>query len=207
MTTFINSPANDMLTELDVRLEHSEEFTPELRLIALNNGQKSVVKAIHDAYLTELEVIEDGTATDGILRLSDLSNPVMGGNAGIKAIKHRASKKFATRLEFSDIKIFDNSMIDVDPSEPYFIVFADRIEIVPQQEGQPTLELEVYYAREPYALEEGGECMLNAVLYPLIVGMAETFCWNNSEEYARAESASEQTIAEINILNQKYQES
>ena len=127
--TLAPSVVNTMLTELKLRLEDptQSEFSEELKLQALNNAQDSVVNLINDAYLTELEVKEewdvlanqDNIATFGVFPLSKLTNTVRGGSAGIKAVRVNGSSKFATRMEIEEVKLIDNTMIDVASDEPW----------------------------------------------------------------------------------------
>ena len=214
--TLAPSVVNTMLTELKLRLEDptQSEFSEELKLQALNNAQDSVVNLINDAYLTELEVKEewdvlanqDNIATFGVFPLSKLTNTVRGGSAGIKAVRVNGSSKFATRMEIEEVKLIDNTMIDVASDEPYYIVFGGTIELYPKT-TQIAIKLDVFYIKNPSALVKNGSTDLNVLLHPILISLAESNCWVNSEDLTRSASAKEIGMNEILVLNQRYQES
>tara|TARA_B110000444_G_C18788625_1_gene571290 strand:+ start:411 stop:1043 length:633 start_codon:yes stop_codon:yes gene_type:complete len=203
---------NQMITELTQRLEDSSgsEFTSTIKIDALNNAQDRLVALLNSKYLTELETLEKYTNSTnepkmvlGLFNLATLSNPVLNGSEGILAVKIH-NEKYMNRLSMSDVKQFDSGMVESDLSDPYYVVFADRIELVP-----PTtlvaIPLDVYYMKKPTLLIVGGECDLNAGLHYLVVGLAEAYCWTNSEKYIRSREAEKIVIDQVSIMNMKLE--
>jgi hypothetical protein len=87
---------NEMLSTLGLRLEDPEEssFTQTAKLDALNIAQKSVVNLIHNAYLTDLQVLDRSKAVDGIGSLT-ITTAGVGYSAGTLSATGGSGSGFA----------------------------------------------------------------------------------------------------------------
>lgn len=204
---------DQMLSELAQRLEdvNANEFSSQMKLDALNNGQDRLVTMVDNQYLTELETLDQYTnqgkgndnpkLSNGIFNLSNLTQPILNGSIGVMAVKIHGGK-YMNRINLSGVKEFDSTMVEADISDPYYIVFSDRIEVIPTT-TVVTIPIDVYYQKKPTALSSGGNCDLNAGLHHLLIGLAESYCWSNSEEQARSLSAEKVVFDQIAIINSK----
>jgi len=199
---------DQMLSELAQRLEdiNANEFSSQMKLDALNNGQDRLVTMVDNQYLTELETLDqynDVSCTPilwkGIFNLSDLTQPILNGSIGVMAVKIHGGK-YMNRIDLSGIKEFDSTMVEADISDPYYIVFSDKIEVIPTTTVF-TIPIDVYYQKKPTALSSGGNCDLNAGLHHLVIGLAESYCWSNSEEQARSLGAEKVVFDQIAVIN------
>ena len=95
-------------------------------------------------------------------------------------------------------------MVVTDLQDPYYIIFADRMEIIPPT-NQAVIPLEVYYMKTPSDLIAGGTCELNDGLHFTLIFLAEAYCWMNSEEYSRGKEAERIAMEQITVLNAKAQ--
>ena len=203
---------DQMLTELAQRLEDSNatEFTATMKIDALNNAQDRIVTMLDSKYLTELEVLEKFSTQNnepkmifGIFNLTSLNNDVLNGSEGILAVRV-SGKKYMNRLSIRDMKEFDSDMVEADISDPYYVVFSDRIEIVPTT-TIGNMGIDVYYMKKPTELVAGGQCDLNSGLHYLLIVLAESYCWSNSEEFSRVKEAEKIAMEQIGIMNAKVQ--
>jgi len=201
---------DQMLNELAQRLEdtNANEFSSQMKLDALNNGQDRLVTMVDNQYLTELETLDqynDESCTPilwkGVFNLSDLTQPILNGSIGVMAVKIHGGK-YMNRIDLSGVKEFDSTMVEADISDPYYIVFSDKIEVIPATTVF-TIPIDVYYQKKPTALASGGNCDLNAGLHHLVIGLAESYCWSNSEEQARSLGAEKVVFDQIAVINSK----
>ena len=199
---------NEMISELSQRLEdaNASEFPDTMKVDALNNAQNRLVDLLHGEYLTELEVREEyqkGANTPkmvlGVLDFNSLANTVLHGAKGIKAIKV-FNGKYMNRLDVADVKEFDSPMVDTDLSDPYYIAFGDKAELVPSTK-QVHIPVDVYYIKAPTKMAVGGTCELNEGLHYLLTILAESYCWSNSEEFTRSQEAEKVALDQIKIMN------
>ena len=200
--------ADQMLTELAQRLEdaNASEFSDTMKVDALNNAQNRMVDLLHGEYLTELEVREGFSHSAnspkmvfGVLDFNTLSNTVLHGAKGIKAIKV-LNGKYMNKLDVSDVKEFDSAMVDTDLSDPYYIALGDKAELVPST-SQVHIPIDVYYIKTPTKMAVGGTCELNEGLHYLLIILAESYCWSNSEEFTRSQDAERIALEQIKIMN------
>lgn len=203
---------NEMITELTQRLEDigGTEFTQVMKIDALNNAQDRLVSLLDNKFLTELETLEQWSSSTnepkmvrGLFSLSSLSNPVLNGSEGILAVKIHG-QKYMNRINMSDVKQFDSNMVESNISDPYYVVFADRIELVPTTTILAIL-LDVYYMKKPSKLIADGTCDLNAGLHYLLIGFAESYCWSNSEEFNRSKDVESMVVSQLNIMKSKLE--
>ena len=203
---------NEMIAELTRRLEDigGTEFTEVMKIDALNNAQDRLVSLLDNKFLTELETLEQWSSSTnepkmirGLFNLSNLSNSVLNGSEGILAIKIHG-QKYMNRINMSDVKQFDSNMVESNISDPYYVVFADRIELVPTTTILAIL-LDVYYMKKPSKLIADGTCDLNAGLHYLLIGFAESYCWSNSEEFNRSKDVENMVVSQLNIMKSKLE--
>ena len=203
---------DQMVAELRLRLEDSgdKEFSTTVKMNALNHAQDRLVSVIDDKYLTELEIIEKWSDTtnepkmvQGVFNLSNLQHTTLFGSNGIKNVK-LYNGKYMNRIGQEEAKQFDSTMVVTDLQDPYYIIFADRMEIIPPT-NQAVIPLEVYYMKTPSDLIAGGTCELNDGLHFTLIFLAEAYCWMNSEEYSRGKEAERIAMEQITVLNAKAQ--
>jgi hypothetical protein len=197
---------NDMLSTLGLRLEDPSEssFTQAAKLDALNIAQKSVVNLIHNAYLGELQVIDEGKAmTDNAIDLSangDLSEEVMRN--GIIAVYDSTDSVWCTMIDPGDQKRLENSYLAGSASNPVAYVFSNKLFV----DGPgATDDVDVWYLRSPADIEaDGNECSLNVALHESVVDMAESQLWKMDAKNDRATAAYANGKGQIDSLNARY---
>jgi len=196
-----------MLSTLGLRLEDPAEssFTQAAKLDALNIAQKSVVNLIHNAYLGELQVIDEGiTMTDNAIDIgissSDISENVMRN--GIIAVYDATDSVWCTMIDPGDQKRLENSYLAGSTTNPVAYVFADTLFV----EGPgATDDINVWFLRSPANLEaDSNECSLNVALHESIVDMAESQLWKMDAKVDRANAAFANAKAQIDSLNARY---
>ena len=191
-----------MLSTLGLRLEDPEEssFTQSAKLDALNIAQKSVVNLIHNAYLTDLQVIDSSKAmTGGNLGFSGLTSvPIRNGIVAVKV----NGGKWATMIEPADLKRLENTYLAGSTSNPVAYVFTEKIYV----EGPTaTANIDVWYIKAPTAIgASGNECELNVALHESVVDMAESQLWKMDAKIDRATAAYGSAVSQIEALNARY---
>ncbi|MAE81134.1 MAG: hypothetical protein CMB80_00255 [Flammeovirgaceae bacterium] len=197
---------NEMLSTLGLRLEDPSEssFTQAAKLDALNIAQKSVVNLIHNAYLGELQVIDEGKAmTDNTIDLSangDLSEEVMRN--GIIAVYDSTDDVWCTMIDPGDQKRLENSYLAGSAANPVAYVFSNKLFV----DGPGATDtVDVWYLRSPADIEaDGNECSLNVALHESVVDMAESQLWKMDAKNDRATAAYANGKGQIDSLNARY---
>jgi len=197
---------NEMLSTLGLRLEDPSEssFTQAAKLDALNIAQKSVVNLIHNAYLGELQVIDESkTMTANAIDISvngDLSEEVMRN--GIIAVYDATDDVWCTMIDPGDQKRLENSYLAGSTTNPVAYVFSDTLFV----DGPgPTDNVDVWFLRSPADIEaDGNECSLNVALHESVVDMAESQLWKMDAKNDRATAAYANGKGQIDSLNARY---
>ena len=197
---------NDMLSTLGLRLEDPSEssFTQAAKLDALNIAQKSVVNLIHNAYLGELQVIDEGKAmTDNAIDLSangDLSEEVMRN--GIIAVYDSTDSVWCTMIDPCDQKRLENSYLAGSAANPVAYVFSNKLFV----DGPGATDtVDVWYLRSPADIEaDGNECSLNVALHEAVVDLAENQLWKMDAKPDRATLAFQSGTTQVTALNARY---
>jgi len=197
---------NEMLSTLGLRLEDPSEssFTQAAKLDALNIAQKSVVNLIHNAYLGELQVIDESkTMTANAIDISvggDLSEEVMRN--GIIAVYDSTDDVWCTMIDPGDQKRLENSYLAGSTTNPVAYVFSDKLFV----DGPgATDDVDVWYLRSPADIEaDGNECSLNVALHESVVDMAESQLWKMDAKNDRATAAYANGKGQIDSLNARY---
>ncbi len=197
---------NEMLSTLGLRLEDPSEssFTQAAKLDALNIAQKSVVNLIHNAYLGELQVIDESkTMTANAIDISvngDLSEEVMRN--GIIAVYDATDDVWCTMIDPGDQKRLENSYLAGSTTNPVAYVFSNKLFV----DGPgATDDVDVWYLRSPADIEaDGNECSLNVALHESVVDMAESQLWKMDAKNDRATAAYANGKGQIDSLNARY---
>jgi len=197
---------NEMLSTLGLRLEDPSEssFTQAAKLDALNIAQKSVVNLIHNAYLGELQVIDETVAmTANAVDISvggDLSEEVMRN--GIIAVYDSSDSVWCTMIDPGDQKRLENSYLAGSTTNPVAYVFSDKLFV----DGPgATDNIDVWFLRSPAAIEaDTNECSLNVALHESVVDMAESQLWKMDAKNDRATAAYANGKGQIDSLNARY---
>jgi hypothetical protein len=197
---------NEMLSTLGLRLEDPSEssFTSAAKLDALNIAQKSVVNLIHNAYLGELQVIDETvTMTANALDISiggDLTEEVMRN--GIIAVYDATDGVWCTMIDPGDQKRLENSYLAGSASNPVAYIFSNKLFV----DGPgATDDVDVWYLRSPADIEaDGNECSLNVALHESVVDLAESQLWKMDAKADRASAAYANGKEQIDTLNARY---
>ena len=193
---------NEMLSTLGLRLEDPAEsnFTQSAKLDALNIAQRSVVNLVHNAYLTDLQVIDaTRTMSGGNLAFTGLTNiPIRNGIVAVKA----TGGKWATMIEPTDLKRLENTYLAGSTQNPIAYVFTEKIYV----EGiSGTANIDVWYMKAPTAIAASGtECELNIALHESVIDMAESQLWKMDAKVDRANAAYANAVAQLEALNARY---
>ena len=193
---------NDMLATLGLRLEDPQEssFTQTAKLDALNIAQKSVVNLVHNAYLSELQVVDSNKAmTANALAFSGLTSPPIRN--GIVAIKDNGGK-WATMIDPGDQKRLENSYLSGSATNPVAYMFSETIYVDGPGENDG---IDVWYLKAPTAIAANStECELNVSLHEAVVDLAESQLWKMDAKVDRAAAAFGNAKAQIDALNARY---
>lgn len=191
-----------MLSTLGLRLEDPEEssFTQSAKLDSLNIAQRSVVNLVHNAYLTDLQVIDSSrTMSGGNLAFSALASvPIRNGIVAVKV----NGGKWATMIEPTDLKRLENTYLAGSTSNPVAYVFTEKIYV----EGPSgTANIDVWYMKAPTAIAANGtQCELNIALHECVIDMAEAQLWKMDAKIDRATAAYGSAVSQIEALNARY---
>jgi len=136
---------------LALRLEDAAgvTFTESKRLKLLNNAQLTLSQLLHNAYLTELEILQETlTATTGVYSISSLSNDVLRGGEGIVKVKINGGK-YCSEIDMKSIKRTENTYLAGSVRNPLYYVFQNNIYI---SNGETNPVIDVYYLKIPTPL-------------------------------------------------------
>jgi len=199
---------DSMVAELGLRLEDAPAtlFTTVLKLVMLNRAQVQVAQLLHNAYLTELEVISSASLDfSDTYALSGIGNTVFRGAEGILKVKispAAAGFLWATEVDVKDVKKLENTYLAGSAANPVYYIFANSIYPI-NGTAAGTLGT-VYYLRVPSSMTTAVDPIVNKALHPLIVTLAEALCWAIDGKLDRKQAALDIAFAEIEILNARY---
>jgi|TARA_R100000995_G_C3480284_1_gene123433 hypothetical protein len=223
----------EIVDMLGLRLEDPSEsnFTSATKIKAINIAQRTVVNLIDNAYLTELQVIDEHPtlhATNGYTENNLVGgkvlftgsgsgklniDPIRGGVIAVKVFKRtgsagsftESSLGFANMIEPQDAKRLENSYLAGSDSNPVAYVFQDAVYVEPTGiEGA----IDVWFIKNPteYASNTlSAECELNVALQESIIDFAESQLWKMDNKPDRAGNAYTNAINLIKALNDRYQ--
>jgi len=142
-----------MIGQLGLRLEDADKvkFTDALKLDALNNAQLKVANFLHNAYLTELQVLkEDVTATAGKVEMTvaNLDYGVLKGAEGILKVRIKDGL-YCNMIDLDDLKRTENAYLAGTLQNPLAWVFQNHIYV---SNGQTNPAIDVYFLKIPSTL-------------------------------------------------------
>jgi hypothetical protein len=200
-----------MSNELGLRLEDSDEvnFTQSTKITFLSKAQRQLADALHDAYLTELEVIDTShTLTIASPAMTNLNsgNGVLRGGKGIKRVGLHIgganAVTWATELSIDQIKSQENQYLAYSDTTPRYYIYNNKINILVTTTSGTTVD--VYYLKPPPALSTTVDPILNTGFQDLIITLAESTLWRTDDKLDRKEAAYQLAMQEIEILNKRY---
>ena len=159
---------------------------------------------IDNAYLVELQTIANNkTVSTGACTFDTAFgssvNPIRNGITGIY---DETNDVWCTMIEPGDVKRLENSYLDGSTSNPVAYVFADTIYIKPTSVSS----IDVWYIKEPTDLAASAtECELNPALQEMVLDFAESQLWRMDAKSDRAQSAYNNALNLVKVLNDRYQ--
>jgi len=225
----------EMIDMLGLRLEDPSEanFTSATKIKALNIAQRTVVNLIDNAYLTELQVIDehvalhatngytDNNLINGKVQLTGTGSgkanidPIRGGVIAIQVYKRAGTSGsftesllgFANMIEPQDAKRLENSYLSGSDSNPVAYVFQEAIYVEPfATDTSMEGAVDIWYLKNPTAIASGNEeCELNIALHEVVLDFAESQLWKMDNKPDRAGNAYTNAINQIKALNDRYQ--
>jgi hypothetical protein len=198
---------NEMLSNLGLRLEDpaASVFTSAAKLDSLNLAQKTVCSMIDNAYLVELQTIANNkTVSTGACTFDTAFgsgvNPIRNGITGIY---DETNDLWCTMIEPGDVKRLENSYLSGTTSNAVAYIFADTIYIKPTS---GVSAIDVWYIKLPTDLAASGtECELNPALQEMVLDFAEAQLWRMDAKADRAQSAYNNALNLVKVLNERYQ--
>ena len=200
---------NEMLSTLGLRLEDPQEssFTQSAKLDALNIAQRSVVNLMHNAYLSELQVIVANQAMVGygvtftvLTAHNDGGQPIRNGIVAVKLY----GGKWATMIEPGDQKRLENTYLAGSATNPISYVFGEKVYV--DGAAAANTAIDVWYLRQPVAIAANAtECELNIALHEIVVDLAESQLWKMDAKTDRSTAAQTNAATMIEALNARYQ--
>lgn len=225
----------EIVDMLGLRLEDPSEsnFTSATKIKAINIAQRSVVNLIDNAYLTELQEIDEATFannafaddssgngldTDGKATFTSLGiDPIRGGVIAINVYDDAGSTVtdlgFANMIEPQDAKRLENSYLAGSTDNPVAYIFNETIYVKPVLASGA---IDVWYLKNPLEFTSGSavsgvsqtlatECQLNVALQESIIDFAESQLWKMDNKPDRAGIAYTNAVNQIKALNDRYQ--
>lgn len=204
-----------MLAELGYRLEDAGavNFTTAFKLKALDRAQLQLANMLHNAYLTELEVLEDaldwsGIASTGYAVTSLTYDPVLRGKQGILKVAvgwgaPATTYTWASQIDLQKIKRTENTFLVGSDANPLWYAFKSYIFV--SVTTYTLLKGKVLYQQFPTAITTTAvDPTLNVSLHPLIVSLAEGTCWAMDGKLDRRNAVMKDAFDGIKALNEKY---
>jgi len=200
----------EMNSNLGLRLEDPAQsvFTEAAKIDAINISMRTVCNMLDNGYLTEMERIDNNQATGGG---GDVPGAISFGNAGITPIRggitgiyDETNDLWCTMVETKDLKRLENSYLSGTTSNPVAYVFQETIYVKPTSVAL----VDIWYLTEPTDYVAGAitaECELNPALHELILDFAEAQLWRMDAKADRAQSAYNNALNLVKVLNDRYQ--
>jgi len=195
-----------MNSNLGLRLEDPAQsvFTEAAKIDAINISMRTVCNMLDNGYLTEMERIDNNQATGGG---GDVPGAISFGNAGITPIRggitgiyDETNDLWCTMVETKDLKRLENSYLSGTTSNPVAYVFQETIYVKPTSVALVDIWPTDYVAGTITA-----ECELNPALHELILDFAEAQLWRMDAKADRAQSAYNNALNLVKVLNDRYQ--
>ena len=195
----------EMNSNLGLRLEDPAQsvFTEASKVDAINISMRTVCNMLDNGYLTEMERIDNDQAlVSGNVTFSTAGiTPIRGGITGIY---DETNDKWCTMVETKDLKRLENSYLSGTTSNPVAYVFQETIYVKPTSVAL----IDIWYLTEPTDYVAGAitaECELNPALHELVLDFAEAQLWRMDAKPDRAQSAYNNALNLVKVLNDRYQ--
>ena len=195
----------EMNSNLGLRLEDPAQsvFTEASKVDAINISMRTVCNMLDNGYLTEMERIDPDQALDSgsVTFLSAGITPIRGGITGIY---DETNDKWCTMVETKDLKRLENAYLSGTTSNPVAYVFQETIYVKPTSVAL----IDIWYLTEPTDYVAGAitaECELNPALHELVLDFAEAQLWRMDAKPDRAQSAYNNALNLVKVLNDRYQ--
>ena len=203
---------SELVRLLRQRVEDSSglAFTPQELYDSLDSAQRYICSVIHNSYLTSLEREITVLATSGFIDLSTLAdsnnNTLFRGNILSISYMVENSVKDFKRVELSDIYKLDNTYLSANPESYYYYVFADKINLRPQNSYTVVIQYltqpnEIYNAENSAIAEH---CELEKVLIDPLLDFAEAYLWKMDNKPNRVQLCQTNGVTLINLLNERF---
>jgi len=194
-----------MNSNLGLRLEDPAQsvFTEASKVDAINISMRTVCNMLDNGYLTEMErIIPDEGLSSGSVTFSEAGiTPIRGGITGIY---DETNDKWCTMVETKDLKRLENAYLSGTTSNPVAYVFQKTIYVKPTSVAL----IDIWYLTEPTDYVAGAitaECELNPALHELVLDFSEAQLWRMDAKSDRAQSAYNNALNQVKILNERYQ--
>jgi len=202
----------EMLDLLGLRLEDPSEtnFTEATKLDTINVAIHLVVNAMDNAFLSELETLDDDkTVTAGKIKISNVLSytPI---RKSITVVYDETNNVYCSIIEAKDIKRTENSYLTGSTTNPICYIFGDFIYFQPTSIALA----DVWYLKEPSEfvstgatgnqLNKSAECELNQALHPIVVDLAEGQLWKMDNKLDRSQAAQASGMVFVETLNSRY---
>jgi len=194
-----------MNSNLGLRLEDPAQsvFTEAAKIDAINISMRTVCNMLDNGYLTEMErIVGNAGLASGVVSFSDAGiTPIRGGITGIY---DETNDLWCTMVETKDLKRLENSYLSGTTSNPVAYVFQETIYVKPTSVAL----VDIWYLTEPTDYVAGAitaECELNPALHELILDFAEAQLWRMDAKADRAQSAYNNALNLVKVLNDRYQ--
>jgi len=194
-----------MNSNLGLRLEDPAQsvFTEAAKIDAINISMRTVCNMLDNGYLTEMErIVGNAGLASGVVSFSDAGiTPIRGGITGIY---DETNDLWCTMVETKDLKRLENSYLSGTTSNPVAYVFQEKIYVKPTSVAL----VDIWYLTEPTDYVAGAitdECELNPALHELVLDFAEAQLWRMDAKADRAQSAYNNALNLVKVLNDRYQ--
>jgi len=195
----------EMNSNLGLRLEDPAQsvFTEAAKIDAINISMRTVCNMLDNGYLTEMErIVGNAGLASGVVSFSDAGiTPIRGGITGIY---DETNDLWCTMVETKDLKRLENSYLSGTTSNPVAYVFQEKIYVKPTSVAL----VDIWYLTEPTDYVAGAitdECELNPALHELVLDFAEAQLWRMDAKSDRAQSAYNNALNLVKVLNDRYQ--
>ena len=191
----------ELSANLGLRLEDAGEniFTSQMKINAINAGQKQIVNLVENKYLAELQVIKGNQAVSGgSVSFSTASiTPIRDGIVGIY---DETNDKWCTMIEPGEVKSLENSYLSGDTTNPTAHIFDETIYVNPT-----TIDtIDIWYLNSPTDYTTSNlttSCELNAALQEILLDLAESQLWRIDGRGDRAQLAYQSAVSVLQMLN------
>lgn len=200
---------NDLLSQLAKNLEDEDEarFTASsgIKLLALNEALKTVVRLLHNNYLEDLHKdalnisVQSGVVT---VSAAVMGAEVFGGAAeGVVYVKE-TNGGFIDYVDISALSTIENEWLSPSIQKPSYHTKGRKIIIQPDT----IRNVDVTFIKVPAPIVANGTTVieLDDAHSGILLLLAAEMCWRLDDKAARAKLAGDSAVGQINALNAKF---